>query len=59
MDYEILLNECNFGEIKIVANLIVFGLDGTSVFQGIKSNVTIITCESWAPFSLGVHCIFH
>jgi len=57
MDF--LLNECNFGEIEIVANLVVFSLDGTSVFQGIKSSVTIITCESWAPFSLCVHCVFH
>jgi hypothetical protein len=57
MDF--LLNECNFGGIEIVANLVVFGVDGTSVFQGIKSNVTIITCEYWAPLSLGVHCVFH
>jgi hypothetical protein len=59
MIMDFLLNECNFGGIEIVANLVVFGLDGTSVFQGIKSTITIIICESWALFSLGVHCVFH
>jgi len=57
MDF--LLNECNFGGIEIVANLLVFGFHGTSVFQGIKSSVTIITCESWVPFSLVVHFVFY
>jgi hypothetical protein len=49
MDF--LLNECNFGGMEIAANLVVFGVDGTSVFQGIKSSVIIITCGSWAPLS--------
>jgi hypothetical protein len=59
MIMDFLLNECNFGGIENVANLVVFGVDGTSVFQGIKSIVTIITFGSWALFSLGVHCVFH
>jgi len=34
-----------------------FGIDGVNVFQGGKTRVTKQIKDSWAPFSMGVHCV--
>jgi hypothetical protein len=46
-------------DLNFVAININFGVDDVNVFQGLKSNVTIQICESWAFFSLGMHCVSH
>jgi hypothetical protein len=34
-----------------------FGIDGVNVFQGGKTRITKQIKDSWAPFSMGVHCV--
>jgi hypothetical protein len=36
-----------------------FGRDGVNVFQGGKTRITKQIKDSWAPFSMGVHCVAH
>jgi hypothetical protein len=44
-------------DLNFVAINITFGIEDVNVFQGLKSNVTTQIYESWASFSLGMHCV--
>jgi len=36
-----------------------FGTNGVKVFQGGKNGMTKRIKDSWAPFSMDVHCVTH
>jgi len=44
---------------NLFKKLLHFGADGMNVFQGSKIKVTKQIKGSWAPFSMGVHCVTH
>ncbi len=46
-------------KVKLSKKLVCFGVDGVNVFQGSKIGVTKQIKNSWAPFSMGVHCVAH
>jgi hypothetical protein len=43
----------------IAAKLVSFGADGVSVFQGVRTGVTVQLKENHAPFVFGMHCMSH
>jgi hypothetical protein len=43
----------------IAAKLVSFGADGVSVFQGVRTGVTVQLKEHHAPFLSGMHCMSH
>jgi hypothetical protein len=43
----------------ISKKLITFGVDGVSIFQGVRSKVTKQISDGWALHSMGVHCRAH
>ncbi len=44
---------------QIAQKLICFGVDGVNVFQGTKNGVTKHIHDTYAPHSIGVHCMAH
>jgi hypothetical protein len=44
---------------ELSKNLLCFGADGMNVFQGSKTKMTKQIKDSWAPISMGVHCVAH
>jgi hypothetical protein len=43
----------------ISKKLMTFGVDGVSIFQGVRSRVTKQISDGWAPHFMGVHCMVH
>ncbi len=43
----------------VAKKLLCFGADVASIFQGGKTRVIKQIKETWAPFSMGVHCVAH
>lgn len=39
--------------------MVCFGADGVSVFQGLRTGVTMQLKQQHAPFMIGVHCMAH
>jgi hypothetical protein len=39
--------------------LLCFGANGMNMFKGGKTGMTKQIKDSWAPFSMGVHCVAH
>jgi hypothetical protein len=44
---------------EIAGKLISFGADGVSVFQGVRTRVTVQLKDSHVPFVMGIHCMSH
>lgn len=44
---------------EIAAKLVSFGADGVSVFQGVRTGVTVQLKDNHAPFVSGMHCMSH
>jgi hypothetical protein len=44
---------------ELSKKLLCFGANGVNMFQGGKIKVTKQIKDSWAPFSMGVHCVAH
>jgi hypothetical protein len=44
---------------KLSKKLLCFGVDGVNVFDGSKIRMKKQIKNSWAPFSMGVHCVAH
>jgi len=54
-----LLQERGLGQTYITTKLVAFGLNGVSVFQGVKFGEMKQIQETCTPFNLGLHCVFH
>jgi hypothetical protein len=44
---------------EIAGKLISFGADRVSMFQGVRTGVTVQLKDSHAPFVMGIHCMSH
>ncbi len=44
---------------ELSKKLMCFGANEVNMFQGGKIKVTKQIKDSWAPFSMGVHCVAH
>lgn len=54
-----LLGEGGLSCEEIASQLVCFGADGVSTFQGTKAGVTTQIREKWAPFLIGASCVSH
>jgi hypothetical protein len=44
---------------ELSKKFLCFGANGVNMFQGGKNGMTKQIKESWAPFSMDVHCVTH
>jgi hypothetical protein len=46
-------------EGDLASRLVCFAVDGMTIFQGLKTRVTVQLVDKHAPFVIGLHCMAH
>jgi hypothetical protein len=54
-----MLDFCGLGVEELVGKLVSIGCDGSNVFQGHQTSMTMQFRNKVVPFIIGVHCFAH
>ncbi len=45
--------------MDIVNKVVYFGVDGVTIFQGLKTGVTVQLMAKYSLYIVGIHCMAH
>jgi hypothetical protein len=46
-------------KMDIVNKVVYFGVDGVTIFQGLKTGVTVQLMAKYSLYIVGIHCMAH